>query len=118
MKIYSYLDSGRPVVATRLGTHTEVLDDSVAKLVAPDPESMAAGILELLADPEMCEALSSNARLRVEQEYSSAIFQRKLLNFYQLVEKTIQVESKQTAGDEFTAIEVDQTPFQDEAFEH
>ena len=35
LKIYQYLRSGRPIVATRLLTHTQVLDDEVAFLTAP-----------------------------------------------------------------------------------
>ncbi|HEY3013063.1 MAG TPA: hypothetical protein VGJ36_09970 [Gemmatimonadales bacterium] len=39
MKIYSYLDS----LATRLRTHTQVLDDHTAYLVAPEPEALGDG---------------------------------------------------------------------------
>ena len=46
LKIYQYLRSGRPIVATRLLTHTQVLDDEV---VDPDrarrPRASPAGIL-------------------------------------------------------------------------
>ena len=35
LKIYQYLRSGRPIVATRLLTHTQVLDDEVAILTEP-----------------------------------------------------------------------------------
>ena len=37
LKIYSYLRSGKPIVATDLLTHTQVLSDGVARLVAPKP---------------------------------------------------------------------------------
>ena len=43
MKIYSYLDSGTAVLATRLRTHTQVLDDRSAYLVDPEPEASARG---------------------------------------------------------------------------
>ena len=43
LKIYQYLRSGRPIVATRLLTHTQVLDDEVAFLTAPTPEGFAGG---------------------------------------------------------------------------
>ena len=36
LKIYQYLRSGRPIVATRLLTHTQVLDDEVAILTDGD----------------------------------------------------------------------------------
>ena len=45
LKIYSFLKSGKPVVATRLWTHTQILNDEIAVLVEPDAESMARGIL-------------------------------------------------------------------------
>ena len=37
LKIYQYLRSGRPIVATRLLTHTQVLSDEIAILTAPTP---------------------------------------------------------------------------------
>ena len=46
LKIYQYLRSGRPIVATRLLTHTQVLDDDVSFLTPATPEGFAAGILE------------------------------------------------------------------------
>ena len=41
LKIYQYLRSGKPIVATRLLTHTQVLDDDTAMLTAPDPQAFA-----------------------------------------------------------------------------
>ena len=41
LKIYQYLRSGRPIVATRLLTHTQVLDDDVAFLTEATPEGFA-----------------------------------------------------------------------------
>ena len=44
MKIYSYLNSGKAVLVTRLyPTHTRMLNDDVAYLVAPDSASMGTG---------------------------------------------------------------------------
>ncbi|HET8650109.1 MAG TPA: glycosyltransferase, partial [Gemmatimonadales bacterium] len=50
MKIYSYLDSGVAVLATRLPTHTQVLDDEISMLAEPRAEPFAAGWLKLLRD--------------------------------------------------------------------
>ena len=50
LKIYEQLASGIPLVATRIYSHTQVLDDNVAILVDPDPQDMARGILEALTD--------------------------------------------------------------------
>ena len=41
LKIYSYLRAGKPIVATDLLTHTQVLDREVAILVRPEPGAFA-----------------------------------------------------------------------------
>jgi glycosyltransferase involved in cell wall biosynthesis len=70
LKIYQYLRCGRPIVATRLLTHTQVLDDDVAVLTGPTPEAFAAGILELLGDPARGAAIGARARALAETKYS------------------------------------------------
>jgi len=70
LKIYSYLQSGKPIVATRILTHTQVLDDEVAVLTEPSPESFAIGISLLVADPVKAKALGEAAKRRSAAEYS------------------------------------------------
>jgi len=70
LKIYQYLRAGRPIVATRLLTHTQVLDDQVAILTAPSPDAFAAGILRALADPAAGLAIGERARRLAETKYS------------------------------------------------
>lgn len=70
LKIYQYLRSGRAIIATRLLTHTQVLDDEVAFLTAPTPEAFADGILAALADPERARAVGARARHLAETKYS------------------------------------------------
>ena len=70
LKIYSYLRAGKPIVATRLLTHTQVLDDEVAELTAADPKAFGEGILSLIRDPERARTLARQARRRAEERYS------------------------------------------------
>ncbi|MGE3176454.1 MAG: glycosyltransferase family 4 protein [Vicinamibacterales bacterium] len=70
LKIYQYLRSGRPIVATRLLTHTQVLSDETAVLTEPTPEAFARGILATLADPTQAEAVGRRARELAETKYS------------------------------------------------
>ena len=70
LKIYSYLRAGKPIVATRLLTHTQVLDDEIAELTVAEPEAFGKGILSLIRDPERASSLASNARRRAEERYS------------------------------------------------
>jgi glycosyltransferase involved in cell wall biosynthesis len=70
LKIYQYLRAGRPIVATRLLTHTQVLDDHVAILTAPTPEAFGAGVLDAIRDPERARAIGMRARQLAEKKYS------------------------------------------------
>jgi glycosyltransferase involved in cell wall biosynthesis len=83
MKIYSYLDSGIPVLATNLPTHTQVLDEEIACLVHPSPAAMADGIVGLAENKVLREKIGFQARRRVQEEYSLPAFQRKLAAFYE-----------------------------------
>lgn len=70
LKIYQYLRSGRPIVATRLLTHTQVLDDDVAFLTEATPQSFADGIVNALTRPEHARAVGARARRLAETKYS------------------------------------------------
>jgi glycosyltransferase involved in cell wall biosynthesis len=86
MKIYSYLDSGTAVLATRLRTHTQVLDDRTAYLVAPEPEALGNGLADLLSDPPLRERLARQAKAYVQQEFTPEAAERKLGSFYSMME--------------------------------
>ena len=74
LKIYQYLRSGRPIVATRLLTHTQVLDDEVSILTEPTAEGLAAGLLEALGDARRGRALGARARDLAERKYSDEAY--------------------------------------------
>jgi glycosyltransferase involved in cell wall biosynthesis len=82
LKIYSYLRSGRPIVATNLLTHTQVLTPAIAKLVDPQPAPFAAAILELIERPEERERLSSAAREVAQEKYSRESYLRRTAQAY------------------------------------
>ena len=70
LKIYQYLRSGKPIVATRLLTHTQVLTDETAILTDATPDAFARGILAGLADRAMAAAVGRRARDLAETKYS------------------------------------------------
>lgn len=70
LKIYSYLRAGKPIVATNLLTHTQVLDEAIAMLVPPEPQPFAAAIERLLADPGLRERIADAAAERARTRYS------------------------------------------------
>lgn len=89
MKIYSYLDSGKALLATDLPTHTQVLDREIAWLVPPTAEGLAGGLEILLKDRDLRETLARRARERVRQEYCFEAYQKKLLTFYARIESIL-----------------------------
>jgi glycosyltransferase involved in cell wall biosynthesis len=89
MKIYSYLDSGRPVVATRKRTHTQVLDDDIAMLADATPKAMADAMCRLIRDENLERRLVASAQERVNAEYSPDVFRRKLANFYESLDELL-----------------------------
>lgn len=78
LKVYTYMQSGKPIVATRLPTHTQALDDTCAILVSPTPDDLAAGILRALDEPLFAAALGQEAQARVAARYSLASFRHKV----------------------------------------
>ena len=70
LKIYQYLRSGRAIVATRLLTHTQVLDDDVAILTGVSAREFADGILAALADGVMAAGLGARAAELAATKYS------------------------------------------------
>jgi glycosyltransferase involved in cell wall biosynthesis len=89
MKIYSYLDSGSAVLATRLRTHTQVLDDGLAYLVDPEPAALGEGLARLLRDPELRQRLATRAKEYVQREHTPQAARRKLDSFYTAMEARV-----------------------------
>lgn len=82
MKLYAYLQSGRPVVATRLPTHTQVLNDTVALLAEAQPDPFADAISQLLADAPLRERIGSAGAAFIEANFTYDSFKQKLKTAY------------------------------------
>ena len=82
LKLYSYMHSARPIVATDLPTHTQVLDRTTAVLCEASPAALAEALAAVLARPASYQGLGIAARQRVAERYSEAAFSRKLLDAY------------------------------------
>jgi glycosyltransferase involved in cell wall biosynthesis len=88
LKLYSYMKAAKPVLATRIRSHTQVLDDSCALLCEPDAAAMARGLTLLLEDPALRDRLGNAAAARVEAGFTLQAFQSKLLGAYTRVART------------------------------
>jgi glycosyltransferase involved in cell wall biosynthesis len=86
-KVFTYLASGKPLVATRIATHTQLLDDTTAFLVEPTPEGLASGIHAALDRPEEAARRARAGRDLIEREYSVARYREKIARAYATVER-------------------------------
>jgi glycosyltransferase involved in cell wall biosynthesis len=83
LKIYSYLSSGKPIVATNLAPHTQVLNDEIALLVAPTGEAFANGILALVRSPDLRRRLGHRAQQFAQERFGYADYLAKVDKVYQ-----------------------------------
>jgi glycosyltransferase involved in cell wall biosynthesis len=96
-KVYTYLASGRPLVATRILTHTQLLDDGNAWLVEPTAEALAAGLRAALSDPAEAQRRAARGRALIEREYSPARYAEKVRAAYAEVARV--VAGRRAGGD-------------------
>jgi glycosyltransferase involved in cell wall biosynthesis len=72
-KLFEYMASARPIVASDLDQIGDVLRDDLAVLVRPgDPADLSRGLRELVADPGRRTELGARARRRVVERYTWA----------------------------------------------
>jgi glycosyltransferase involved in cell wall biosynthesis len=87
LKIYSYLRSGVPIVATNIRSHTQVLNSAVALLVEPHAEAIAAGILRLLEDGDLRRWLTHNALRLGQEKFTTEAYYAKVAEVYAFLER-------------------------------
>jgi glycosyltransferase involved in cell wall biosynthesis len=78
MKIYEFLSTGKPLIATNIHSHSQVLNDDIAFLVNPVPEDMAKGIIEALESNGKSLEITANAKRFFKQKYSRSIYKKKM----------------------------------------
>ncbi len=89
MKIYSYLASGKPVLATNIYSHTQVLTPENSYLVNPDPVSMAKGLKDLINNNELREQIGMKGKQTATENYSLNSYKEKLRKVYNYIESIL-----------------------------
>ncbi|HET9906375.1 MAG TPA: glycosyltransferase [Anaerolineales bacterium] len=92
LKIYSYLHANRPIVATNITAHTQVLNSETAILVEPDKTALADGILQVLQDPELADCIARNAHELAREKFSRQDYIAKVNQIYQSISVVREVE--------------------------
>ncbi len=78
LKVYEQLATGKPLVATNIWSHTQVLSDEVCFLVDPTPDSFAKGILEALNNMKKAKGVVNAALKLYETAYSRPAYEQKI----------------------------------------
>ena len=82
MKLYSYLHSGKAVLATDLPTHTQVLSRQVSMLARPTPEDFSEAMVSLIGDSALRTELGDGGKRLIEERYTYAAFRERLNGLY------------------------------------
>ena len=90
MKIYSYLDAGKAILATDILSHSQVLTPDVALLVPPQVEAFKHGMQRLATDADLRKRLGAGAKALAQERYSLAVFQRKANELCDAMETLVQ----------------------------
>ena len=85
LKIYTYLSTGKAVVATDLPTHTQLLTSDVAVLAKPEKMAFADACLLLLNDAARRDAIGGAGQEFVQSNFNYEIFTAKLKQAYESV---------------------------------
>lgn len=82
MKLYSYLDSGKALLATDLQTHTQLLNSEIAVLAKPNAVDFSEGMLSLIEDQDLRLRLGNAGKSLIEQKHTFTAFRQKLNSLY------------------------------------
>ena len=77
--------AGRPVVGTRVGGLTEIIEDGVSGyLITPgDNAAFAAALIRILGDPQVAANMGAHGRMRASEHFSTERFSMAFVTAYQ-----------------------------------
>jgi glycosyltransferase involved in cell wall biosynthesis len=87
LKVYEQLASGIPLVATRIPSHTQVLNERVCFLVEPTVEGLAQGILDSLQDQRRRNEVVAGALGLYDEKYSRTVYEHAVRSVLGLLEQ-------------------------------
>lgn len=98
----------KPVVATRVGSIPEVVEDGVTGyLVNPgDDKAMADAVIQLLKNPELCRKMGQAGAQKLDNELSPPLLGEKTMQVYQLairVKRWLSSSHQEREGSSFLA---------------
>lgn len=82
LKLYGYIRSGVPLVATDKYTHTQTLGPEYSHLVPATAGGLADGLVTILSDRGYAERLAAKAQEVARRSYSDEVYLSKVAQFY------------------------------------
>lgn len=92
LKVYSYLHAEKPIVATAITAHTQVLTEEAALLVEPNHDALAEGIMRVLGAPELAERLARNAHQLAQNKFGRQDYISKVNQIYKTLMPSLEIE--------------------------
>lgn len=83
LKIFEYMASKKPIIATDLPSIRESLTNNVNALMIPpdNPQALANAIIKLKRDPEYGRKIANKAYLDVSEKYTWTVRAKKIISF-------------------------------------
>ena len=85
MKIYQLMAAGVPLIATRIESHTQVLNDDIAILSGVSTDSLAEAMLQVLRDSTEARGKAERARQWYDEYYGRGAYEMKMRRVLALV---------------------------------
>lgn len=85
LKVYTYLHSGKPIVATNVAAHTLVLNEDTAVLAEPTGQAFAGALGRVIQDANLRGRLGLQAKRLAEEKYGIPTYLMKLDQIYQKI---------------------------------
>jgi glycosyltransferase involved in cell wall biosynthesis len=89
LKLYCYMASGKPIIATSIYSHTQVLPDDAAYLAEAEPESLGTAISQALDPSEQAantnKKKAERAKQILEKRFNKENFQKSMGWLYERV---------------------------------
>ncbi len=89
MKLYSYLDSGKALIATDLPTHTQLLNQEIAMLAEPTADAYSEAMISLIKDANLRFVLGDAGKQLIEQRHTFRAFRQKLNSLYDWLQEDL-----------------------------
>jgi glycosyltransferase involved in cell wall biosynthesis len=98
LKLFDYMASGKPIIATRGNQHQPLLDGGRAMLAEPTPEKLADTIVETFESPVKARAVGQQALRYATQHLGWGQFRRLVRDIYRRVLSPAEIVHRSPAG--------------------